>query len=82
MPVQNPSEAFLSFEAHLDEPVQSLGLGLKDSKGRREEAVFMTNVHLTHLARTQHRSCLLLQRDPQPTDSLCGLCLSPIHDKS
>lgn len=28
----------------------------------------MTNVHLTPLARTQHRICLLLQRDPQPPD--------------
>lgn len=69
MPVQNPSEALLSFEVHLlDEPVQSLGFGLRDKKGRREEAVSMTNIHLTHLARTQHRICLLLRRDPRPPD--------------
>lgn len=62
MSVQNPSEALLSFEGHLlDEPVQSLGLGLRDRKGRREEAVSMTNIHLTHLVRTQHRIYLLLQ---------------------
>lgn len=67
MPVQNPGEALLSFEVHLlDEPVQSLGLGLRDRKGRREDAVSMANVHLTHVARTQHRICLLLQQDPQP----------------
>lgn len=45
-----------------------MGLGLRDRKGRREEAVSMTNIHLTHLARTQHRICLLLQRHPQPPD--------------
>lgn len=70
--MQNPSEALLSFGAHvLGEPVQSWGLGLRDRKGRREEAVSMTNVHLTHSARTQHRICLLLL-SPQALDHSCA----------
>lgn len=60
MPVQNPSKALLSFEVHLlDEPVQSLRA--KRQEGQEGEALSMTNVHLTRLARTQHRISFLLQ---------------------
>lgn len=82
MPVQNQHEALLSFEAHLlDETVQSLGLGLRDRKGRREEAVSMTNVHLTHLARTQHRICLFFQQGQLSSVPRAQLCLSPSPEK-
>jgi len=50
VPVQNPDEALLPFQAHVhDEPAQLLSSGLTDKKGRREAAEFSHQMCIWHI---------------------------------